>query len=133
MSEGINEVRLLGNLGADPELRRHGERTVLNMRLGTTETYVDDTGVRQNRTEWHNCALWGKRAEPLSKYLKKGSRIHVSGSLRTRKYEKDGTTKYSTDVIVTDVVFAGGLGDKQSKPEAPPTVESDYTPEQIPF
>ena len=109
MSEGLNKVMLLGNLGADPELRlTPSGQAVLNMRLATTETYLDKNQVRQERTEWHSVALWGKRAEALARLLSKGSRVLVEGRLHTSSYEKDGVKRTRTEVVATDLWFAGG-------------------------
>ncbi|MCC6557269.1 MAG: single-stranded DNA-binding protein, partial [Polyangiaceae bacterium] len=74
MAQGMNKVFLLGNIGGDPELRfTQGGQPVLNMRLATTESYLDKQGERQERTDWHNVVLWGKRAESLATILKKGT------------------------------------------------------------
>ena len=79
MAEGLNKVLLLGNLGADPELRvTPGGQAVLKLRLATTETYLDRNNTRQERTEWHSVTVWGKRGEALAKFLKKGERLFVS-------------------------------------------------------
>ena len=80
MAEGLNRVMLFGNLGQDPELKMtSGGQAVLKMRLATSESYLDRNKVRQERTEWHSVVVWGKRAEALSKFLAKGSRIFVDG------------------------------------------------------
>jgi single-strand DNA-binding protein len=112
MSEGLNRVMLLGNLGADPELRyTQGGQAVLNMRIATTETYLDKDKVRQERTDWHNVVVWGKRGEALGKFLTKGSSIFIEGSLRTSSYEdKEGVKRYKTEVIAQNVILAGGKG-----------------------
>ena len=74
MAEGLNKVMLLGNLGQDPELKTiAGGQAVLNLRLATTETYLDRNNTRQERTDWHTVVIWGKRAEALSKFLTKGA------------------------------------------------------------
>lgn len=118
MSEGVNRVMLLGNLGADPELRfTQGGQAVLNIRLATTETYLDKDKQRQERTDWHSVTVWGKRGEGLSNVLNKGSRILVEGSLRTSSYEKDGEKRYKTEVIATNVVFADGKRDDSAPRE----------------
>ena len=91
MAEGLNRVMLLGNLGADPELRvTPGGQAILKLRLATTETYLDKSNTRQERTEWHSITMWGKRGEALAKFLKKGERLFVDGSLCTSSYEKNG-------------------------------------------
>ena len=88
MAEGLNRVMLLGNLGADPELRTtSGGQAVLKFRLATSESYLDRNRTRQDRTEWHNVVVWGKRAEALAKILNKGSRLFIEGSLRNSSYE----------------------------------------------
>jgi single-strand DNA-binding protein len=118
MAEGLNKVMLLGNLGADPELKMtQGGQAVLKLRLATTETYLDKNQTRQERTEWHSVTLWGKRGEALSKFLTKGERIFVEGSLRTSSYEKNGEKRYSTEINATNIILAGrgkgqGAGDE---------------------
>ncbi len=113
MSEGLNKVILLGNLGADPELRMtNGGQAVLKLRLATSETYLDKNKVRQERTEWHSVVIWGARAEGLAKILSKGSRLLVEGGLRTTSYDdKDGNKRYKTEVNATNIILSGG-GDR---------------------
>jgi single-strand DNA-binding protein len=110
MAEGLNRVILLGNLGADPELRMtNSGSAVLKLRLATSETYLDRNKQRQERTEWHSVIVWGRRAEALGKFLGKGDRLLVEGSLRTSSYDdKEGNKKYRTEVIATNVVLSGG-------------------------
>ncbi|HET9954475.1 MAG TPA: single-stranded DNA-binding protein [Polyangiaceae bacterium] len=110
MADGLNRVMLLGNLGADPELRMtQGGQAVLKLRLATTESYLDRNRVRQEKTEWHSVVLWGKRAEALNKILSKGSRVFVEGGLRTSSYDdRDGNKRYRTEVVATNLILAGG-------------------------
>ena len=112
MAEGLNRVLLLGNLGADPELRMTGGgQAVLKMRLATSESYLDRNRVRQERTEWHNVVVWGRRAEALGKFLTKGSRLFIEGGLRTSSYEdRDGNRRYRTEIVANNVILAGGSG-----------------------
>ncbi len=109
MAEGLNRVMLLGNLGADPELRfTQGGQAVLNMRLATTESYLDKDKVRRERTDWHNVVVWGKRGEALAKILSKGSSIFIEGSLRTSSYDdRDGNKRYKTEIIANNVLLTG--------------------------
>jgi single-strand DNA-binding protein len=112
MAEGLNRVMLLGNLGADPELRMTGGgQAVLKLRLATSETYMDRNKARQERTEWHNVVIWGKRAEALAKILTKGTRIFVEGGLRTSSYDdRDGNKKYRTEIVAQNILLQGQGG-----------------------
>lgn len=112
MADGLNRVMLLGNLGADPELRyTQGGQAILKLRLATTESYLDANKVRQERTEWHSVTVWGKRGEGLARVLNKGSRIFVEGGLRTTSYDdKDGNKRYRTEIVASEIILAGGSG-----------------------
>ena len=112
MAEGLNRVMLLGNLGADPELRMtNGGQAVLKLRLATSETYLDRNKVRQERTEWHSVVVWGKRAEALGKFLTKGSRVFVEGGLRTSTYDdKEGNKRYRTEIVANNIILSGSGG-----------------------
>ncbi len=126
MAEGLNRVILLGNLGADPELRMtNGGTAVLNIRLATSETYLDRNKQRQERTEWHRVVIWGKRAEALGKILTKGDRILAEGSLRTSSYDdRDGNKRYTTEIVATNIVLSGGGGGRG----APSSRGGDFPP-----
>ena len=109
---GVNKVILIGRLGKDPELR-HLENgvTVANFSLATSETYKDrQTGERREQIEWHNVVLWRGLAEVAEKYVKKGDMIYVEGKLRTRSWEKDGVTRYTTEVVGDSMTMLGGSG-----------------------
>lgn len=112
MAEGLNRVMLIGNLGADPELRyTQGNQPVLSLRLATTESFNNRAGERQERTEWHAVTLWGKRGEALSKFLSKGERIFVEGRIQYRQWEdRDGNKRWSTDIVATNIILLGGRG-----------------------
>src|SRR5262245_56281315 len=112
MADGLNRVMLLGNLGADPDLRfTQNGQAVLHMRLATTETYLDRDKVRKERTDWHNVVVWGKRGEALAKFLNKGSSIFVEGSLRTSSYDdREGNKRYKTEVVANNILLTGGRG-----------------------
>ena len=119
-NEGLNKVMLLGNLGADPELRvTPGGQAVLKLRLATTESYLDRSNTRQERTEWHRVTIWGKRGEGLAKILTKGDRIFVEGRLQTSSYEKNGEKRYSTDIIANNILLAGGGRRREESGDAP--------------
>ncbi len=111
MADGLNKVMLLGNLGQDPELKTiAGGQAVLNLRLATTETYLDRNNARQERTDWHTVVVWGKRAEALAKFLTKGSQIFVEGRIQTRSYEKNGEKRYATDIVANNIILTGRRG-----------------------
>lgn len=105
----VNKVILMGGLGRDPEVRYmpNGE-AVANFSIATTETWKDKQGARQEKTEWHNIVTYRKLAEIVGEYLKKGSQIYLEGKLQTRKWEKDGITRYSTEIIMDTMQMLGG-------------------------
>lgn len=104
----VNKVILIGNLGADPELKyTPSSKALCNLRIATTDVFKDKGGQRQERTEWHRVTVWGDQAENCSKYLAKGRSVYVEGRLQTRSYEKDGQKHYSTDIVADRVVFLG--------------------------
>ncbi len=137
MAEGLNRVTLFGNLGADPELRfTQSGQAVLNLRLATTESYLDRDKQRKERTDWHNVVIWGKRGEALSKILTKGSRLLVEGSIRTSSYEgNDGQKKYKTEINARNVILAGSKpgGGEQRQPPAPAPQHSAPSAAPTPF
>jgi single-strand DNA-binding protein len=129
VSDGLNRVMLLGNLGADPEVRyTQGGQAVLNLRLATTESYLDKDKVRRERTDWHSVVLFGKRGEALGKILGKGSSIFVEGRLQTSSYDdkKTGEKRHKTEVIATNVIL-GGRGQSAPAPDdGPPPERGGY-------
>ena len=124
---------LLGNLGADPEMRAAGSTPVLKLRLATSRKWKDKDGVVQEATEWHSCNVWGNRATGLAKILHKGDRVYLEGSLRTSSYEKDGQKRYTTDINVDEVVLCGG-GKRDGKPaESAPAGDGGDSDDPLPF
>lgn len=120
MSDGLNQVTLIGNLGSDPELKQTNAGAVLVMRIATTESYLDRNRQRQERTEWHTVIVWGNRAEGLARILGKGHKVGITGGLRTQSWEaNDGTKRYRTEIHAQRVVLCGG-GQRQST-ASPPT------------
>jgi single-strand DNA-binding protein len=113
MARGLNKVMLIGNLGADPEVRyTAGGSAVANIRLATAEAWRDrESGEQQERTEWHRVVFFGKLAEIVEQYVKKGSQLYVEGRIQTRKWQdKDGNERYSTEIVASDMQMLGGRG-----------------------
>ena len=111
MARGVNKVILVGNLGADPEVKyTAGGTAVCTLSVATSESWKDkQTGEQQDRTEWHRVKMFGRLAEIAGEYLKKGRQIYVEGSLRTDKYtDKEGVQRYSTDIIGNEMQMLGG-------------------------
>lgn len=143
---GVNKVILIGNLGRDPELRHTQKGTaVCRLNLATTRTWFNKgTETKHEETEWHRVSVWGKQAEHCDKYLAKGRSCYIEGRLQTSKYEQDGVTKYSTEIIADTVQFLGGKdggggasgdGGKPSSPSPEPDPGS-FTPpndDDLPF
>ncbi|MGH9892119.1 MAG: single-stranded DNA-binding protein [bacterium] len=122
-SRGLNKVMLIGNLGADPEVRYSPNgMAVANVRLATNESWRDkESGETQERTEWHRIVFFGRLAEVVKEYLHKGSQIYVEGRLQTRKWQdKDGQDRYSTEIIANDMQMLGGRAGTASFDDAPP-------------
>ena len=111
MARGVNKVILVGNLGADPEVRYSASGTAITkLNVATSESWKDkQSGERQERTEWHRVSLFARLAEIAGEYLKKGRQVYIEGALRTSKYtDKDGIERYSTDIIASELQMLGG-------------------------
>ena len=157
--EGLNRVTLAGNVGSESDLHfTQGGSAVLNIRLATNESWLDKEGQRQERTEWTTVVVFNKRAEALAKILRKGMPLLVEGRLQTSSWEdkQDGTKRYRTDVIATNIILlgsppagsgasrarggpGGGGGQARAPKPAAPEVDEAYDPaadptlDQIPF
>lgn len=106
----VNKVILIGNLGADPELRYTGSGTpVADLRLATSRKWTDKSGTQQEDTQWHRIVVWGKQGETCKEYLAKGRQVYVEGRLQTRQWEdRDGNKRWTTEVVAENVRFLGG-------------------------
>lgn len=106
----VNKVILLGHLGKDPEIRHlEQDRMRASLTLATNETYKNKAGERVTTTEWHNVVLWTPLAKIASQYLQKGKQVYIEGKLTTRSYiDKEGQTKYTTEVVGQNLVLLGG-------------------------
>ncbi len=112
MARGINKVILVGNLGADPDVKYAANgNAVTRINVATSEQWKDkQTGDSQERTEWHRVVFFGRLAEIAGEYLRKGSQVYIEGSLRTSSYDKEGQKHYSTDIIANEMQMLGGRG-----------------------
>ena len=117
MSRSLNKVMLIGNLGADPEVRSANNGTrVATLSLATSRQWTTQAGEKQEKTEWHRCVVWNARqsglADVVEKYLKKGDRVYVEGRIEYRTWQdREGQTRYTTEINVRDLVMLSGRGD----------------------
>jgi single-strand DNA-binding protein len=120
MAQGINKVILVGNVGQDPETKAMPNGTmVTNISIATSESWTDkNTGQKQERTEWHKVVFFNRLAEIVSQYTRKGSKLYVEGSLRTRQWEQDGIKKYMTEIIGSEMQMldSKNSGEQQQQP-----------------
>ncbi len=145
---GVNKVILVGRLGKDPEVRNlENGASVANFTMATSESYKDKTtGEKKEVTEWHNIVLWRGLAEIAAKYLHKGDMIYVEGKLRTRSWEKEGVTRYTTEVVGDNMTMLSTKrdsgGSQEYRPSAPSTAGAseprdksvpDNTSDDLPF
>lgn len=120
--KGINKAILVGNLAAEPEFRilNSGANSVATVNLATNESFKDQQGNVQERTEWHRLVFWGRLAEIARDYLHKGSQVYVEGKIRTRSYEdQNGVTKYVTEIQVAELQMLGSKPQGQGQSSAP--------------
>jgi len=117
VSRSLNKVMLIGNLGADPEVRStsNGSR-VATLSLATSRQWTTQGGEKQEKTEWHRCVVWNRRqtglADVVEKYLKKGDRVYIEGRIEYRTWQdREGQTRYTTEINVSDMVMLSGRGD----------------------
>ncbi len=114
MARGINKVILIGNVGQDPEVKyMPSGGAVTNISIATSETWKDkNTGQNQERTEWHRVVLFNRLGEIAGEYLRKGSKVYIEGSLRTRKWQgQDGSDRYTTEIVANEMQMLDGRGD----------------------
>lgn len=125
---GVNKVILIGRLGKDPEVRNlENGVSVANFTMATSESYKDrTTGEKKEVTEWHNIVLWRALAEISQKYLHKGDLVYIEGKLRTRSWEKDGVTRYTTEVVADNMTMLGSRGSSGSSSSDYGARSSDY-------
>ena len=127
MARGVNKVTLIGNLGNDPELRStQSGSAVANITLATSESWRDkETQETKERVEWHRVIFFGRLAEVVNEYLRKGSQVYVEGRIQTRKWQdKDGNDRYTTEIVANEMQMLGSRG---TNSESPTTQQSAST------
>lgn len=141
----INKVTLIGNLGKDPEIRyTPSGMAVANFNIATTDRWKDKaSGEMKERTEWHRIVAWGRLGEICGEYLAKGRQVYIEGRLQTRSWEKDGVTRYTTEIVANEMKMLGsrdgGSNSQRSQgggmPEydGPPLPEEGGVDDDIPF
>lgn len=116
MARSLNKVTLIGNVGSDPEIRTtQGGGKVAQFSLATSRNWNDQSGVKQEKTEWHRCVIWNTRfstlADVAEKYVKKGEKLYVEGEIEYRQWQdKEGQTRYTTEIKVRELILLGGRG-----------------------
>ncbi len=130
----LNKTMLIGNLGADVELRyTRAQTAVANFRLATTERWKDSEGNAQEMTEWHHIVAFGRLAEICSQYLSKGSRVYVEGRLQTSKWQDaEGATRFTTEIIAREMKMLGG-GERNDVPALPEDGHNPPPTDEVPF
>lgn len=134
MSRSLNRITLIGNLGKDPDFRTTPSgSSVCSFSLATTDSFKDRNGEIQETTDWHNIVMWEKLAEIAHQYLKKGSKIYLEGRIKYRSYEKEGITRYITDIIASNMIMldnkssSSRSSDSYEPPSAPPQSHKGYS------
>jgi single-strand DNA-binding protein len=134
----VNKAILIGNLGADPELRyTPGGQAVASFSMATTERFKNKDGEQQERTEWHNIVCWSRTAEIANEYLKKGSPVYIEGRIQYRSYDdKDGIKRYRTDIVAQRLQLLGSRGQADRPASGPPETPEPQVPaddDDLPF
>ena len=131
---GINKVIIVGNLGQDPEIKyTAGGAAVTTLSIATSDSWKDkDSGMDQERTEWHRVVLWRRLAEIAGEYLKKGSKDYIEGQLQTRKWEQEGQTRYTTEIIARDMQFLDSRGSSNNESTQKSSEMNDQSAADVP-
>ena len=132
---GVNKAIIIGNLGADPELRyTTGGQAVADLRIATSRRWKDRNGEAQEETQWHRVVVWGKQAEQCKEYLAKGRQAYVEGRLQTRQWEdRDGNKRYTTEIVAQQVQFLSGRSGSEQEPPQRSAPVDDIPEDDIPF
>jgi single-strand DNA-binding protein len=143
MANSVNKAILVGRLGKDPEVKyTQGGTPVAKFTLATNEVWKDQSGEKQERTEWHNIVAWSKLAEICGQYLNKGSRVYIEGRIQTRSWEdKEGNKRYTTEIRADNMVMLSGRGEETRTEKSAAaaasseggSIEPEITDDDIPF
>jgi len=143
MARGINKVILIGTLGKDPESRSTADgKAICNLSVATSDQWKDKQGNKQESTEWHRVSMFGRLAEIAAEYLKKGSKVYIEGSVRTRKWQdKEGKDNYTTEIVASEMQMLGGndapnqtgSGDHGKYQTVNTVPADDFDDKEIPF
>lgn len=117
--KGVNKVIILGNVGQDPEVKQTANNQVASLSVATSESWTGKDGQRQEKTEWHRCVAWGKLAEIIGQYVKKGSKVYIEGKLQTRSWDQDGVKRYATEIVVSEMQMLGDKPEGQQSAQQP--------------
>ena len=132
----INKVILIGNCGDNPEMRSTADSsTITNIRLATSEYWKDSqTGQRQKRTEWHRVVFFNRLAEIAGEYLRKGSKVYIEGSLRTRKWQnQEGQDRYTTEIVAKEMLMLDGRSNTTAEDTVKAAPEQPFNSDEIDF
>jgi single-strand DNA-binding protein len=132
MARGINKTILIGNCGQDPEVKyTPDQRAITNITIATSESWKDKSGQQQDRVEWHRVVFFNRLAEIAGEYLKKGSKVYIEGSLRTRKWQdKEGHDRYTTEIVAKEMQMLDSKS--ESSTQSMPISNNDSPARQIP-
>lgn len=130
----LNQCQFIGNIGKEPEIKQIGENKVAQFSLACSDSYTNKGGEKVENTEWVNIVVWGKLAEIVEKYVKKGDKIYVSGKLHTRSYESNGEKKYVTNVNADSLLMLGSKSQpQQPAQQEPKEIRKEDDSEGLPF
>jgi len=130
----LNKCCFIGRLGKSPETRYTSQnKPVTSFSIACTESWKDQSGQKQEKTEWVNLVAFGNLADICGKYLDKGSQVYVEGKFTTDQYEKNGETRYSTKVVVNELVMLGGKPDSTHAAQQEPYQPNDFDDSEVPF
>jgi single-strand DNA-binding protein len=138
---GVNKVILIGNLGRDPEVRyTQSGSAVATLNIATSESWKDQSGQRQEKTEWHKVVVWQRLAEIAKEYLSKGQKVYIEGRIQTRSWDdREGNKRYTTEIVANQMLMLGGRGGSggndfsQEEPPAPEEPPFEASNEDVPF